>query len=341
MPSRPAIVKFLALLAAGAMLPFAASAQGDAPAKFTGMHSRTSTTNPATAYCDFGRDFSFRLYTPTNAAVKVNVKSTVDESHWSVRNGDFTYSPRLADNGSVQTFTFTLSADGWESEPKTIAVRVRSKYAEITSVLLKGLVVSIEIFLLTLCFALPLGLFIAFGRMSKIGFVRQIFRIYISIMRGTPLMLQLFFFYFGPFYIFGVPITESYRFIAVIIGFSLNYAAYFAEIYRAGIESIPIGQYEAANVLGFGKGQTFFQIIFPQVVKRILPPVTNEVITLVKDTSLAFAISIAEMFTAAKAAAAADTTMIPFIIAGLLYYVFNYAVAILMERVEKALSYYR
>ncbi len=341
MSSRPAIVKMLALIVAG-ILPFVASAQDNAPAKFTGMHSRTSAENPATAYCDFGRDFNFRLYTPTNAAVTVNVETAADASTWSIDNGDFSYSPRLAENGSIRAFTFTLVGEnGWKSEPKTITVKVKSKYAEITSILLKGLVVSIEIFVLTVCFSLPLGLVIAFGRMSKIGIIRQIFRIYISIMRGTPLMLQLFFFYFGPFYIFRIPITESYRFIAVIIGFSLNYAAYFAEIYRAGIESIPVGQYEAANVLGFGRNQTFFQIIFPQVVKRILPPVTNEVITLVKDTSLAFAISVAEMFTAAKAAAAADTTMIPFIIAGILYYIFNYVVAILMERVEKALSYYR
>lgn len=339
MSSKPIRLTVLALLAVA--LPFAASAQDGVPAKFTGKYSHTSSNDPATAYCDFGRGFNFRLYTPTNAAVTVKVKTEADESRWSVRDADFSYSPRLADNGSVQSFTFTLVGGDWESEPKTVFVRIKSKYAEITLILLKGLVVSVEIFLLTLCCALPLGLFIAFGRMSKIGLVRQIFRIYISIMRGTPLMLQLFFFYFGPFYIFGLPITEGYRFVAVIIGFSLNYAAYFAEIYRAGIESIPAGQYEAASVLGFTKGQTFFLIIFPQVVKRILPPVTNEVITLVKDTSLAFAISVAEMFTAAKAAAAADTTMVPFLVAGFLYYVFNFIVAWGMERIEKSLSYYR
>lgn len=206
--------------------------------------------------------------------------------------------------------------------------------------LLKGLGVSAEIFFFTLLFALPLGLAIAFGRMSRIGLVRQIFRVYISIMRGTPLMLQLFFFYFGPYYIFGWPIG-GYRFTAVVIAFSLNYAAYFAEIYRAGIEAIPVGQHEAAFVLGFTKAQTFFQIVLPQVVKRILPPVTNEVITLVKDTSLAFAISVMEMFTIAKMEAAAHTTMVPFLVAGVFYYVFNYVVAWAMEQVEKALSYYR
>ena len=213
--------------------------------------------------------------------------------------------------------------------------------------LAKGLVTSTEIFALTLLFALPIGLLIALGRMSKVGFVRQIFRIYISIMRGTPLMLQLFFFYFGPYYVFGIRLNKlslfgiDYRFISVIIGFSLNYAAYFAEIYRAGIESIPLGQHEAAFVLGLTKSQTFFRIILPQVVKRIIPPVTNEVITLVKDTSLAFALSVMEMFTIAKMEAAAHTTMVPFIVAGLFYYVFNFLVAYGMERVEKSLDYYR
>ena len=213
--------------------------------------------------------------------------------------------------------------------------------------LAKGLLTSTEIFTLTLLFSLPLGLLIALGRMSKIGFVRQLFRIYISIMRGTPLMLQLFFFYFGPYYIFGLSLGKlslfgvDYRFISVIIGFSLNYAAYFAEIYRAGIESIPLGQHEAAFVLGLTKSQTFLRIILPQVVKRIIPPVTNEVITLVKDTSLAFALSVMEMFTIAKMEAAAHTTMVPFIVAGLFYYVFNFAVAWGMERVEKSLDYYR
>ncbi len=213
--------------------------------------------------------------------------------------------------------------------------------------LAKGLLTSTGIFALTLLFSLPIGLLIAFGRMSKNAFVRQIFRIYISVMRGTPLMLQLFFFYFGPYYIFGIPLGKlgilglDYRFISVIIGFSLNYAAYFAEIYRAGIESIPLGQYEAASVLGFSKGQTFFRIILPQVIKRIIPPVTNEVITLVKDTSLAFALSVMEMFTIAKMEAAAHTTMVPFIVAGVFYYVFNFIVAFAMERIEKALSYYR
>lgn len=209
------------------------------------------------------------------------------------------------------------------------------------SQLAEGMVVSIEIFLLTLLFALPLGLIIAFGRMSKNKIIQGIVKIYIAIMRGTPLMLQLIVVYFAPFYIFGVKISQSYRFVAVIIAFSINYAAYFAEIYRAGIESIPVGQYEAANVLGFNKVQTFFRIIFPQVVKRILPPVTNETITLVKDTSLAFVIAVAEMFTIAKQIAAKQASVTALMVAGVFYFVFNYIVAFIMERFEKKLSYYR
>ena len=206
--------------------------------------------------------------------------------------------------------------------------------------LLSGMITSTEIFVLTLLFSLPLGLLIAFGRMAKNKAVQNITKVYISIMRGTPLMLQLMVVYFGPFYLFGIRITTAYRFVAVIIGFVLNYAAYFAEIYRSGIESMPVGQYEAAKVLGYNKRQTFFKIIFPQVVKRILPPVTNEVITLVKDTSLAFVIAVSEMFTSAKAIASAQTTMMPFVIAGIFYYIFNFLVAFGMEQAEKKLSYY-
>jgi len=204
-----------------------------------------------------------------------------------------------------------------------------------------GMVVSIEIFLLTLLFSLPLGLLVAFGRMSKIKPVQVLVKVYIAIMRGTPLMLQLIVVYFAPFYIFGLKISQGYRFVAVIIAFSINYAAYFAEIYRAGIESIPIGQYEAAEVLGYSKSQTFFKIIFPQVIKRILPPVTNETITLVKDTSLAFVIAVAEMFTIAKQISAKQASVSALMVAGLFYFVFNYVVAYIMEFFEKKLSYYR
>lgn len=207
--------------------------------------------------------------------------------------------------------------------------------------LAKGMVVSVEIFILTLLFSLPLGLLVSFGRMSKNIIVRSIAKIYISIMRGTPLMLQLLVVYFAPFYVFGIKIDASYRFIAVILAFSINYAAYFAEIYRSGIESMPTGQYEAAKVLGYGKGQTFLKIIFPQVMKRILPSITNEIITLVKDTSLAFAIAQAEMFTIAKQIAAAQTTIMPLMTAGVFYYIFNLLVATVMERIERACAYYR
>ena len=248
-------------------------------------------------------------------------------SHW---DGDVTRSQR---DGRVLEFTVAGPRD------------IRAVYVpEVLCTMLdlgRGLLVSAEIFFLTLLFSLPIGLGISFGRMSKWALPRQAARIYISVMRGTPLMLQLFFFYFGPYYVFGVSSGENYRFVACIIAFSLNYAAYFAEIYRAGIESIPLGQHEAAKMLGFTRAQTFFRIVLPQVVKRILPPVTNEVITLVKDTSLAFTLSVMEMFTVAKMAASANTTMLPFIVAGLFYYVFNYLVAWAMERVEKKLSYYR
>ena len=214
-------------------------------------------------------------------------------------------------------------------------------YQRLLTELAQGLLCSVWIFLLTLLFALPLGLGVALCRMSRNAILSWCARIYISVLRGTPLMLQLLMVYFGPYYIFRINIGSSYRFIAVVIAFSINYAAYFAEIYRAGIESIPIGQYEAAQVLGYSRFQTFFKIIMPQVVKRILPPVTNEVITLVKDTSLAFSLSVAEMFTVAKQWSSARSSMIPFIIAGVLYYVFNFIVALLMERCEKSLNYYR
>lgn len=203
-----------------------------------------------------------------------------------------------------------------------------------------GMMTTIQIFLLTLIFSLPLGLLVAFGRMSKNAVIRTITKIYISIMRGTPLMLQLLVVYFGPYYIFGVNISSSYRAYAVVIAFAINYAAYFAEIYRGGIESMPVGQYEAAKVLGYGKTQTFVKIILPQVIKRILPSVTNEVITLVKDTSLAFSIAYAEMLSQAKALAASQKSMIPFVAAAIFYYVFNYVVAFIMEFFEKKMSYY-
>ncbi len=204
-----------------------------------------------------------------------------------------------------------------------------------------GMVTTIIIFVMTLVCSLPLGLLISFGRMSKSFVLRNIAKIYISIMRGTPLMLQLLVVYFGPYYIFGISISSSYRAYAVILAFAINYAAYFAEIYRGGIESMPQGQYEAARVLGYTKSQTFVKIIMPQVIKRILPSVTNEVITLVKDTSLAFSIAYAEMFTVAKSIAASQKSMVPFMAAAVFYYVFNFIVAAMMELWEKKMSYYK
>ena len=203
-----------------------------------------------------------------------------------------------------------------------------------------GMLVSVEIFFITLLFSLPLGLLICFGRMSRNKVIRTIVSGYISIMRGTPLMLQLMVVYFGPYFIFGIRISMGYSLIAVFIAFAINYAAYFAEIYRGGIESMPVGQYEAAEILGYGKVQTFFKIIFPQVMKRILPSITNETITLVKDTSLAFVLSQAEMFTLAKQIAAAETSIMPLMAAGLFYYIFNLLVAAIMERFEKSMDYY-
>lgn len=214
------------------------------------------------------------------------------------------------------------------------------RFVKVMKALSRGMLASLSIFVLTLLFSLPLGLAIAFIRMSKISPVRWLAKVYISIMRGTPLMLQLLVVFFGPYYLFGISVSNSYRFYAVIIGFSLNYAAYFAEIYRAGIEAVPAGQREAAAVLGYSRPQIFRKIIFPQMVKRVLPPVTNEIITLVKDTSLAFVLAYAEMFTLAKQVAAADTSIMPLFVAGVFYYVFNFLVAFIMELLEKKLRYY-
>ena len=207
-----------------------------------------------------------------------------------------------------------------------------------------GMLTSLVIFFVTLLFSLPLGLLVCFGRRAKNPVVRWIFRIYISVMRGTPLMLQLVVVYFAPYYLFGVSLGNlfggNYRLIAVLIGFVINYAAYFAEIYRAGLESIPVGQYEAAQVLGYSHPQTFCYIILPQLTRRVLPTVTNEVITLIKDTSLAYTVSVVEMFTVAKQISAAETDMTALFVAGLMYYGFNFLVAFGMERLEKRLNTY-
>lgn len=195
------------------------------------------------------------------------------------------------------------------------------------------------IFFLTLLFSLPLGMVVALLRMSKVKVVSGIVRVIISILRGTPLLLQILAVTYGPHYLFGADVSKN-KLIPVVIAFAINYAAYFAEIYRGGIESMAIGQYEAADVLGYSKFQTFMHIIFPQVIKRIMPSITNEIVTLVKDTSLAFAVSYQEMFTIGKQIANSQTSFVPFLVAGVFYYVFNAIVDFVMARVEKKLNYY-
>lgn len=215
------------------------------------------------------------------------------------------------------------------------------EFSVMIGLLLEGTGITALIFFVTLALSLPVGMLVCFGRMSKNILVRSVFKFYISVMRGTPLVLQLMVFYFGPFYLFGMQLSDTWKQMAWILGFSLNYAAYFAEIYRGGIESMPQGQYEAAKILGYSKSQTFMRIILPQVIKRVMPSVTNEAITLVKDTSLAFTITIAELFTQAKALASREANMIPYALAALIYYVFCLLVAFIMEQVEKKMSYYR
>jgi polar amino acid transport system permease protein len=210
--------------------------------------------------------------------------------------------------------------------------------AKMIEAMLGGTVVSLEVFFLTLLLALPLALPVAFGRMSKNKLVSGTVNVYLLVMRGTPLILQLIFVYFAPYYLFRV----SYdRFAAVIVAFVINYAAYFAEIYRGGIESIPAGQYEAAKVLGFTKGQTFFRIVLPQVVKRIIPSTANEVITLVKDTALAQTIGVAELFRVAQNASARQFSTMPIFVAGVFYFVMNWVVSAAFTRLERKLAYYR
>jgi His/Glu/Gln/Arg/opine family amino acid ABC transporter permease subunit len=204
----------------------------------------------------------------------------------------------------------------------------------------EGLGKTCAIFFLTLLFSLPLGMIVALLRMSRVRVVSAVTRFFINILRGTPLMLQLLAVTYGPYYLFGTTVARN-KLIPVVIAFSINYAAYFAEIYRGGIESIPVGQYEAAEVLGYSRFQTFMRIILPQVIKRIMPSVTNEVVTLVKDTSLAFTVSYQEMFTIGKQIANSQTSFTPFVVAGVFYYVFNVIVDYVMGRIEKRLDYYR
>ena len=207
-------------------------------------------------------------------------------------------------------------------------------FSTMMSLLGSGLILTGQIFIVTLLGSLPLGVLIALGRMSKFKPLAWLMRAYISFMRGTPLMLQLMALMFGPYYLFGMQLGADWKFWACDIGFILNYAAY------CGIQSIPRGQYEAAEVLGYTKAQTFMRIVLPQVIKRILPAMGNEVITLVKDTSLAFVLGVMEMFTQAKAIAASQVSMLPYVIAAGIYWGFTILVEFILGRIEKKLNYY-
>lgn len=213
-------------------------------------------------------------------------------------------------------------------------------FTTMLAMLTEGFGVTLQIFICTLIGALPLGVVVALCRMSRFVILSAITRVYISIMRGTPLMLQLMFIYFAPWYIFGIRLSTEWEFGATIVAFVLNYSAYFAEIYRSGIQSIPIGQREAAQVLGYSRTQTFLKIIMPQVIKRIIPAMGNEIIVLVKDTSLAFTIGVAELFTTARAIVSSQGVLTAFIVAAAFYWVFTFVVEIIISRVEKRLSYY-
>ena len=214
------------------------------------------------------------------------------------------------------------------------------EFGVMMGILLGGLQLTVAIFFITLIGALPLGVVVALARMSRFKPLSLVARFYISILRGTPLMLQLMAIMFGPYYLFGLQMGSDWKYWACDIGFILNYAAYFGEIYRSGIQSIPRGQYEAANVLGYSRAQTFMKIVLPQVIKRILPAMGNEIITLVKDTSLAFVLGIAEMFSQAKALAAREVSMLPYAIAALIYWVFCLLIEFVLGKVEKKLDYY-
>ena len=203
--------------------------------------------------------------------------------------------------------------------------------------LFNGLVVSLKVFTLTLIFSLPLGFVVCKGKMSRIRILSFIVDLYIQIMRGTPLILQLIFFYFAPYYIFGFSFK---RFTAAIIAFTINYSAYFAEIYRSGLQAINKGQYEASKVLGFSKSHTFFNIILPQVIKTVMPSLGNEVITLVKDTALASTIGVIELFRVAQTSSSRIFSTMPIFLAGVFYFIMNYIVSKVFALIEKKLDYY-
>ena len=202
----------------------------------------------------------------------------------------------------------------------------------------QGALVTLRLFALTLLGAVPLGLVIALGAMTRFRPLRYLTRSIIWVVRGTPLMLQIFAIYFAIPTLTGVNLD---RMNATILSFSLNYAAYFAEIFRGGIQSIPVGQHEASQVLGLTKAQTFFHIVLPQVAKRVLLPVSNEVITLVKDTSLANVIAVSELFRAAKNEASRTASIEPLFVAGLFYLLMNGVVSLIFNRLNRRMAYYK
>ena len=205
--------------------------------------------------------------------------------------------------------------------------------------LLEGFETTCLIFALTLVLALPLGLVIAFGSMSKIKWISYIVKTFVWIIRGVPLMLQVIIFFYVPGFLLGTPVLS--RFASVIAAFVINYACYFSEIYRGGIESIPRGQYEAGQVLGMTKSETFFKVILLQVIKRIIPPMSNEIITLIKDTALANCIVVCEIIKQANELAATKALVWPLFYTGAFYLVFVGFLTIVLGRVEKKLSYFR
>ena len=210
-------------------------------------------------------------------------------------------------------------------------------FLNLLKILSEGLGTTLLIFLLTLGFGIPAGILVAVARNSKCKIVNLITKLYILIIRGTPMMLQIIFIYFAPYYLFKVTYD---RFIAIIIAFVVNYAAYFAEIFRSGILSIPKGQKEAAFTLGFSKTQTFFRILLPQIVKRILPAMSNEVISLIKTTSLAQIIGITEIFALAQKQASYQFSILPLCVAGLMYLVLCTIITYAFNKAEKKYSYY-
>ena len=208
----------------------------------------------------------------------------------------------------------------------------------VCSVLLSGIGTLLEIFFITLVLAVPLGLIVALARNSKCKILSWLIKNYILLIRGTPIMLQIIVVYFCPYYLLNITYD---RFLAIIIAFTINYAAYFAEIFRSGISSIPEGQKEAAYTLGFNKVQTFFEIVLPQVIKNVLPAMSNEVISLLKTTSLAQIIGVTEMFSLAQKQASYNFSIIPLCIAGVYYLILIFVVSIVFSYFEKKLSYYR